>query len=135
MALRFRKTKIVISFRFEMSEIQDTERSYTDDWLWQAAAVQEQPFTSPLPLIGRFIAALRSAWSQIADRPYVRPMRRQQNELNRLAVQQMAEIDAWLLVQDREKVAKMRETALLASRFRQLGRRLEAAKNSSGEPE
>jgi hypothetical protein len=42
----------------------------------------------------------------------------------------MAEIDLWLLVQDREKVASLRETALLASRVRHLNRRLREAEAS-----
>lgn len=108
-----------------MSETNERQDPLTDDWLWRAAEVREQPFSSQTPLIGWLLAGLRDAWSRIADRPFVRPLLRQQNELNRLVLQQMAGIDAWLLVQDREKVALRRQTALLASRARQLNRRLQ----------
>lgn len=123
-AFRFRKTKNVISFRFEMSETNERHSPLADDWLWEMAEVKEQPFQSPAPLVGWLLAGVRSAWSRVADRPYVQPLRRQQNELNRLLLQQMAEIDAWLLVQDREKVALRRQTALLASQARRLDHRL-----------
>lgn len=125
MALGFHKTKNVISFHLEMSELNERENALTDDWLWQAAEVQEQPFASRMPLVGGLFASLRDIWSRIADRPYVQPLRRQQNELNRLILQQMAEIDAWLLVQDREKVALRRETALLDHRIRRLEQQLQ----------
>lgn len=108
-----------------MSELNERQNALTDDWLWQAAEVQEQPFSSRMPLVGGLFASLRDTWSRIADRPYVQPLRRQQNELNRLILQQMAEIDAWLLVQDREKVALRRETALLDHRIRRLEQQLQ----------
>jgi hypothetical protein len=113
-----------------MSETTEAQDDLADDWLWLAADVQEQPFSSNTPVVGRLLAGLRDAWSRVADRPYVRPLRRRQNELNRLLVQQMAEIDLWLLVQDRKRVACLRETALLASRVRHLHRRLREAEAS-----
>jgi len=108
-----------------MSKANEREPALANDWLWQAAETAEPSFSSRAPVVGRLLAGLRDGWSRIADRPYVRPLRRQQNELNRLILQQMAEIDAWLLTQDREKVALRRETAQLASRARALIRRLE----------
>jgi hypothetical protein len=117
-----------------MSEMNERQSAFTDDWLWQAAEVREQPFTSRVPLVGWLLAGLRDVWSRIADRPYVRPLRRHQNELNLLILQQMAEIDAWLLVQDREKVALQRETALLGNRIRQLERRLQDVKAAAQPP-
>lgn len=113
-----------------MSGTNEQHNPLADDWLWEMAEVKEQPFRSPTPFVGRLLAGLRDAWSRVADRPYVRPLRQQQNELNRLLLQQMAEIDAWLLVQDREKAALRRQTALLAGQARRLDHRLQQVEDA-----
>jgi GT2 family glycosyltransferase len=54
----------------------------TGNW-WQ---VIERPFTSSVPLLGRFIARFRDIWNNIAARWYVRGLLVQQLEINRRLV-------------------------------------------------
>jgi GT2 family glycosyltransferase len=54
----------------------------TGDW-WQ---VTERPFTSPVPLLGPFIALFRDMWNNVAARWYVRGLLVQQLEINRRLV-------------------------------------------------
>lgn len=56
---------------------------------WQ---VQERPFQSDTPLIGPLIVWLRESWNSVSTKWYVRPLIQQQNEFNRLTVEQLKEI-------------------------------------------
>lgn len=44
--------------------------------------LQEQPFHSDVPLIGRFIVWFRALWNNVATRWYVLPMIQQQTNIN-----------------------------------------------------
>jgi hypothetical protein len=103
------------------------------DWLWQAAEIREQPFVSQAPVIGRLVAGCRTAWGWIADRAYVRPLGRRQSELNRALLRQMADLDHWLLLHDRETVAQSRDVARLVWRLHHLTRRLRRIENAMDE--
>ncbi len=50
-----------------------------DDARWQ---VEEQPFRSRVPLIGRLIVAFREGWNRVSTKWYVRPLVEQQNRIN-----------------------------------------------------
>jgi GT2 family glycosyltransferase len=54
----------------------------TGNW-WQ---VTERPFTSSVPLLGRYIARFREIWNNVAARWYVRGLLVQQLEINRRLV-------------------------------------------------
>jgi GT2 family glycosyltransferase len=54
-----------------------------------AAQLQEQPFRSSLPLVGRLIAAVRAAWNRVATRAYVRPLVKQQAAFNEALLHQL----------------------------------------------
>lgn len=117
--------KNVISLRADMVNRPDeVADALAGDWLWQAAEIKEQSFVSQVPAIGSLVAQCRTAWNRIADRAYIRQLRRAQSELNRALLRQMAEMDHWLLVHDRETVALSREVAHLAWRLHHLKQRL-----------
>lgn len=58
--------------------------------------IQEQPFSSGVPVVGPLIARLRAAWNSVSTKWYVRPLLQQQNEFNNLAVAEIAAHDAEL---------------------------------------
>lgn len=97
-----------------------------EDPLLEKSQVQERPFTSGAPLVGGLIAWLRTQWNNVATTGYVRPLLAQQNEFNRLIVEQLQEHDAWLITQDREQTVLRRETAVTVTQAIQLQRRLQS---------
>ena len=102
------------------------------DPLLEISQVQERPFTSGVPLLGGLIAWLRTRWNNVATTGYVRPLLVQQNEFNRLIVAQLHEHDAWLITQDREQTALVRETAVIATQAVQLQRQLHSLEQRLG---
>jgi septal ring factor EnvC (AmiA/AmiB activator) len=102
--------------------------------------VQERPFTSPTPVIGPLLAWLRTAWNNIATKWYVRAVVQQQNEFNRLAVQQFHEVeqgfaatatqqtalDGRLVAQDHEQSDLIHDVGELTAQLIQLKRQLQA---------
>lgn len=106
-----------------------------DNLLLAKAEVQERPFTSPTPVAGRLIAWFRAAWNSVSTKWYVRPLLQQQNEFNRLVVQQMEEQDARLVEQDRDQVALTRTIAELTAEVIQLRRQLELWEERASESE
>jgi septal ring factor EnvC (AmiA/AmiB activator) len=56
------------------------------------AHVQEQPFSSDKPYIGRLLARFRETWNNVATRWYVRPMLQQQNLFNQAVTQVLQEL-------------------------------------------
>jgi septal ring factor EnvC (AmiA/AmiB activator) len=79
----------------EMTEDPSTriERLYQQlSELHARASVQERPFTSDTPVIGRLLVRLREAWNSISTRWYVRPMLHQQNLFNQQVIQAYQEL-------------------------------------------
>jgi hypothetical protein len=72
---------------------QETQPPPALEQMETAWEVQERPFTSPTPLIGPLLAWLRTAWNNISTKWYVRAVIQQQNEFNRLTVQQFHEVN------------------------------------------
>jgi len=95
-----------------------------DDWFYDKAEVQEQPFSSPTRLVGPFIARFRSLWNSVSTKWYVRPLLQQQNRLNRLLVERLHDHELRLVEQDREQTALARDMAELAAQVRQTNRLL-----------
>lgn len=83
-----------------------------------AAVLRERPFTSGVPLLGPLIARFRSAWNNVASRWYVGHYVTQQNEFNRLAVQQIERYESEL----REQIELLEEQVVLAG---EMQRRIE----------
>lgn len=104
----------------EISSVEGREK----DPLLEKSQIQERPFLSGVPLFGGLIAWLRTRWNNVATTWYVRPLLVQQNEFNRLIVAQLQEHEAWLITQDREQTALLRETAVITTQAVQLQRRL-----------
>ncbi len=50
--------------------------------LWEHQTIQEQPFTSQVPVLGWLIVAFRGLWNSVATKWYVRPMAHQQSVFN-----------------------------------------------------
>ncbi|MFW6116245.1 MAG: glycosyltransferase family 2 protein [bacterium] len=59
--------------------------------LWE---VQEQPFTSQVPVAGRWISAFRELWNSVATKWYVRPMLAQQVQFNGAVVRALNRLEA-----------------------------------------
>ena len=80
-----------------------------------AAALQEKPFASQVPLLGPLIVWFRTAWNNIASRWYVDHYVTQQNEFNRLAVEQIGRYEAEL----NEMMSLLEEQVILTAEAQQ----------------
>lgn len=97
------------------------------------AEVQERPFASNAPVVGRLIAWFRTVWNSVSTKWYVRPLLQQQNEFNRLVVQGIEELetqieahlDERLVDIDHDHVALTRTIAELTAEVIQLRREIE----------
>jgi GT2 family glycosyltransferase len=61
--------------------------------LAQKAQVREGPFRSQTPIIGPIIVQLRSLWASVAAREQARSFTMQQNEINRMLINELREIE------------------------------------------
>jgi hypothetical protein len=98
-------------------------------WLQEKGRLQEQPFTSTVPLFGPLIVWFRSAWNSVAAKWVIRPIIQQQNEFNMLVVQQISsfedQIFEQIIEQDREQTVLIREMGELSLQVTQMNRLLE----------
>ncbi len=86
------------------------------------AELRSQPFTSNAPLIGPLIARFRTAWNDVASRWYLDHLMSQQNDFNRLAVEQIETYEAEL----REQVELLEEQIVIVAEGQQRVQELEA---------
>jgi GT2 family glycosyltransferase len=86
------------------------------------ATIEERPFRSDAPLLGPLIARIRAAWNDVASRWYVGHVVTQQNEFNRLAVEQVAAYEAEL----REQMELLEEQAAVTAELQQRVQELQA---------
>ncbi|MCI0644014.1 MAG: glycosyltransferase family 2 protein [Chloroflexi bacterium] len=84
---------------------------------WQ---VQEQPFTSHVPLLGPAIARLRELWNSVSTKWYVRHLLQQQNEFNALVVRQLVAHNRELAEQTVARPEEEEEWLELAAQLTQL---------------
>lgn len=84
------------------------------------AHIEERPFRSGLPFIGSSVAALRDLWSRVAVRPFVRPILRQQNDINQLNVERLSDSVNRIENRDRAPIERDRLTADLERQLRQV---------------
>ena len=98
-------------------------------WLQEKGWLEEQPFTSSVPLFGPLIVWIRSAWNSVAAKWVIRPVIQQQNEFNDLIVQQMSSFESQVfeqvIEQDREQTVLIREMGELSLQLNQMIRMLE----------
>jgi len=71
------------------------------DDLQELASIEEQPFTSRVPVVGRAIVLIRRLWNSVSTRWFVLPMVMRQNEFNEAVVRALRE---WLEVQDASRL-------------------------------
>lgn len=88
------------------------------------AYVQERPFTSHIPVLGRFIAWLRQTWNNVSTRPYIWPLLQQQNEFNQLVTGRFEEQELRLQALSRRHARQVRETAAAAHQLQQMKNQL-----------
>lgn len=86
------------------------------------AELRVQPFTSTVPLIGPLIVRLRTAWNDVASRWYLDHLMFQQNEFNRLAVQQIEAYEVEL----REQLELLEEQIVAVAEGQRRAQELEA---------
>jgi GT2 family glycosyltransferase len=60
--------------------------------LQEMQTLQEQPFTSQVPVLGRLIVAFRSLWNSVAAKWHVRPLIQQQSAFNALVIAYLEEL-------------------------------------------
>ena len=70
---------------FPLDEKPRSQESSPHPW-WE---VQERPFVSSVPIIGPLIAWFRTLWNSVSTKWFVRDMRQQQNEVNRIVVKHL----------------------------------------------
>jgi uncharacterized protein YqgV (UPF0045/DUF77 family) len=84
--------------------------------------VQERPFVSHAPVVGRLIVFIRQAWNNVAARWFVLPMVHQQNAFNQTVVQAFREL---IHVQDQLSVQLNETRRHLDARMDETSRYLE----------
>lgn len=84
--------------------------------------VQERPFVSHAPVVGRLIVFIRQAWNNVAARWFVLPMVHQQNAFNQTVVQAFREL---IHVQDQFSVQLDETRRHLDARMDETSRYLE----------
>jgi hypothetical protein len=99
-------------------------------WLQEKGQLQEQPFTSTVPLFGPLIVWFRTMWNSVAAKWIIRRLIQQQNEFNGLILQEIGTIEDQIfeqvIEQDREQTALIREMGEINLQVRQINRVLEA---------
>ena len=99
-------------------------------WLLEKGRLEEQPFSSSVPLFGPLIVWFRTTWNSVAAKWVIRPIIQQQNEFNALLVQQLrsfeSQVFAQVVEQDREQTALMRDLGELNLQLNQMVHMLEA---------
>ena len=86
-----------------------------------AQIIRERPFVSKVPVLGRFIVAVRDLWNSVATKWYVRPLIQQQTDFNIQVVRYLAQIEQ--LYQTTEQLGKTIER--ICQSTEQLGRTAE----------
>ena len=82
-------------FDWEMKPFQPFQHRFTNalvgelEALWE---VRESPFTSQVPILGRWIAAFRNLWNSVATKWYVRPLLSQQVKFNGTVVRALLQL-------------------------------------------
>ena len=88
--------------------------------------LQEQPFSSRVPVLGTLIVAVRTLWSSVATKWFVRPLVHQQNVFN-------AEVVSYLEGQSLDLAENIGELTAIAERLARIEEGIrEASSGGSG---
>ena len=77
-----------------MDGASNTDDQALTDELMSRWEIRERPFTSQVPIIGRWISAFRRLWNSVATKWYVRPMMAQQVQFNGAVVRALKRLEA-----------------------------------------
>ncbi len=88
-------------------------RSAPLELVLHSQTIQEHPFTSQVPVVGKMIVAVRSLWNSVATKWYVRPMLQQQNVFN-------AQVANYLSLLSLDVAENIRELTDLAERIAEM---------------
>ena len=86
----------------------------TLEMLSENQTIQEQPFTSHVPVVGRLIVAFRDLWNSIAAKWYVRPMVQQQSLFNAQLVNYLRTVEQRLQGQSMDIAENIDELTTMA---------------------
>jgi hypothetical protein len=83
--------------------------------LGESHILQEQPFTSHVPVFGRLIVAFRNLWNNVAARWYVQPIAHQQSVFNAHLVSYLRSVEQRLQTHSWNVAANIGELTTLAA--------------------
>jgi GT2 family glycosyltransferase len=89
--------------------------------------LREEPFSSGVPVFGKFIVAVRSLWNSVAAKWYVRPLVHQQNLFN-------TEVVSYLQGQSLDLAENIRELTTIAERLAYVEEEMRDAAPRRGAP-
>ncbi len=81
--------------------------------------LQERPFTSDLPILGKFIVRFREMWNSVSAKWYVQPLIAQQDHLNRQIINRLHQLDNDFIDMDGEQFDIIYDIAKLTAQFMQ----------------
>lgn len=84
------------------------------DSLREYQTLREQPFTSDVPVLGRLIVGIRTLWSSVATKWYVRPIAHQQSLFNAQLLTYLQDVERRMQGQGEDIAANIRELTLVA---------------------
>ena len=87
--------------------------------------VEELPFISTMPLVGKLIARLRQAWNNMATTSYVRPLLEQQNAFNQAVAAQFQNHASHLETLTQKHINQVEETVALTAHLQQMEQHLQ----------
>ena len=91
--------------------------------------LQEQPFTSSVPVIGVLIVAFRNMWNSVAAKWYVRSIAQQQSEYNLLQAQLIDHLNGHLADGVRENSEFSHDIAEVATLLYSLNHSIDSLEN------
>jgi septal ring factor EnvC (AmiA/AmiB activator) len=91
--------------------------------------LQEQPFTSSVPVIGVLIVAFRNMWNSVAAKWYVRSIAQQQSEFNLLQAQLIDHLNGHLADGVRENSEFSTDIAEVATLLYSLNHSIDSLEN------
>jgi GT2 family glycosyltransferase len=104
-------------------ELSHLRNSPPERW-WE---VQEYPFTSSVPILGTLIAWFRTLWNNVSTKWFVRVIRQQQNEVNRIVVKRLEMQGQILRDIDRDQIRLTTQLAEILYRLDKIEARLQAS--------
>ena len=94
--------------------------------------IQERPFKSQVPVVGRWISAFRELWNSVATKWYVRPMLAQQVQFNGAVVRALSKLHAHYWDDDALLSLLAERCGRMTSRVAELEERLVQIEAKSG---